>query len=145
MAGEKLQSGGVAAFNQTIFTSAVIASATTTVGDKIIGTEGYTSMLVQATVSAIGGASPTVNIYVQTLLPDGATWNDMISMTQLTANGTKLFWHVAGAAGAVVVNDGALAAGTAAPNGLCGPIRVKVITAGTFTTATVVVNANFLS
>lgn len=143
MAGEKLQTAALSAVNQTIFTSATLTTSTN--GDAIVGAEAYTSCLISATVSTVTGTSPTFDVYIQSLLPDGATWNDTIHLSQLTTAATKAFWHVPGAAAGVVVQTGALAANSAAPNWLGGKFRVRVVVAGTNPSGVIVVNANFFS
>lgn len=143
MAGEKITTAALAALNQTIFTSATLT--TTTNGDAIVGAEAYTSCLISATASTVTGTSPTFDVYIQTLLPDNATWNDTCHLAQLTTAATKAYWQVPGAAGAVTVQTGALAAGTAVSNWLGGKFRVRVVVGGTNPSAVIVVNASFFA
>ena len=142
MAGELVTLGSPSSFGNTIFTTATLAASAS--GDKLPGMEKYTSALFVATSGAVTGTSPTLNVYIQTLLPDGSTWQDIVSFTQITAATSRIAHFVTGAASEAAVQTEALTAGSIKAIGLGNYIRVRCVVGGTNPSFTdVVVTANF--
>jgi len=130
MAGETVSLGSPASFNATLFTTATLTASAS--GAKIPGIEKYTSALFQLTVGTVTGTSPTLNCYIQTLLPDNTTWQDIVSFTQVTASTSNQIAHfVTGAASIAAVQTEALAAGSIKAIGLGCFLRVRAVVGGT--------------
>lgn len=92
-------------------------------------------------VTAISGAAPTLNIYIQSL-PDGATVDDYVSFTQATTTGKTVATFNVTLAGAAqhAPKDGTLAAATNGVGQFGSMFQVKADTGGTFTSATYTVD-----
>lgn len=56
---------------------------------KITAVDSYTMADVFLTVGTVSGTTPTLNMYLQKLSPDGATWQDIASCTQVTSSTQK--------------------------------------------------------
>lgn len=143
MAGETVYLGSPSSFGATLFTSATVTASVS--GAKIPGIEKYTSALFQLEVGTVSGSTPTLNVYIQTLLPDATTWNDIVSFTQVTSSTSHQLAHfVTGASTLAAVQTEALAAGSIRAMGLGCFIRVRCVVAGTTPSfGTTVVYANF--
>lgn len=141
MAGEKIPQSPNSAQAQTLFTSATLASGTTS-GSSVVGMECYTTALFMAKVSAVTGTSPTIDIYIQQLLPDGTTWQDIAHFAQITGTANRIIWFVTGASSETAVQTAALTAATIKAINIGGTIRATVILAGTNPAATVAVFAH---
>ena len=145
MAGEKLTCpGSPCAKAQTVLTtlSTVTASAS---GDAITGVERYTTAIFWLQTGTGTGTSPTCNVYIQTLLPDNTTWQDIAHHTQATSsNLSDIAWFVSGASIVAAVQTEALASATAKAIGLGCFIRARCKVGGTNPSfANVTVTANF--
>lgn len=141
MSGEKVSIATPSAQSQTIFTSATLT--TTTAGSNIVGIENYSSALFFAQVSAVTGTTPTFDIYVQGLLPDGTTFQDLCHFTQITGTANRWFWFIPGASQEAAVQTSALAAGSSKNLAMPGTIRVNVVITGTNPSGLVKVTAHF--
>ena len=144
MAGsETAPLGSPSSFGNTIFSTTTLAASAS--GAKLPGVEKYTSALFQLGVGTVTGTSPTLDVFIQTLLPDGSTWQDILAFTQVTSStSSQKGWFVSGAASVAVVKTEALAAATAEPIGLGNYIRVRCKVGGTNPSfGNVVVYANF--
>jgi hypothetical protein len=111
-------------------------SAGTTTGTWKGGFTGCEHIEFALTVSGKSiGAGDTVDVYIQTLLPDGSAADDVVHFTQITnaamGNGTYVARITQDNAGFV---DRASTDGTLAANGkrdyFCDNLRVKVVVAG---------------
>ena len=144
MAGEKLTApGSPCAAAQTLFTSATIAA--TTSGSSFTGVERYTTAVFMLKVGTVSGTSSTVDAYIQTLLPDGTTWQDIAHFTQVTSSTSNQIVHfVTGAASVAAVQTAALAAATIKAISIGHTIRAHVVIGGTNPSAVVAVYATFL-
>jgi hypothetical protein len=58
------------------------------------GVGQYSSADVFLKVTAASGTTPTLNVYIQKLSPDGLTWQDIASVTQATTTGNQSFTAV---------------------------------------------------
>lgn len=143
MAGETVPIGSPSSAYNTIFTQATLTA--TTAGDKIPGMERYTSALFMLSGGTVTGSTPTLDVYIQTLMPDGATWCDILAFTQKTASTfTEKAWFVMGASEVAAITTSTLTQTTAAKIGLGNHIRVNCKLTGTTPSfADVVVYASF--
>jgi hypothetical protein len=66
------------------------AFTATGAGDAMPGAECYTAMDVLLDVTAKSGTSPTLDVYIQKLMPDNSTYQDLIHFSQVTATGQQL-------------------------------------------------------
>lgn len=128
--------------------TALTASATSEI---TIGVERYTTAMFQLETGTGTGTSPTLNVYIQTLCPDGVngatsgTWQDIVSFAQATTGAThQLAWFVSGGSTVATIQTAALSAGTIKSIGLGSIIRVRAVITGTNPSyASVVLSANF--
>lgn len=143
MAGaETVTLGSPSSFGNTIFSTTTLTASAS--GAKLPGMEKYTSALFVATSGAVTGTTPTLNVYIQTLLPNGSTWQDIISFTQITTATSRIAHFVTGAASEAAVQTEALTAGSLKAIGLGNFIRVRCVVGGTNPSFTgVIVTANF--
>ena len=143
MAGEKLTApGSPCAAAQTLFTSATVTA--TTSGGSFTGVERYTTAVFHLVGATVTGTSPTFDVYIQTLLPDNTTWQDIIHFTQMTtSNLTQVAHFVTGAASIAAVQTAALSAATTKAITLGHTIRTHIVVGGTNPSAVVVVKATF--
>lgn len=138
---ETISAGSPSSENQTIFTSSTLTSSDS--GAKIVGVGRYTTALFMATAATVTGTSPTFDIYIQTLLPDNTTWQDIAHFTQITGTANRIVWFVTGASSEAAVQTAALAAGTIKAIGLGGAIRARVVVGGTNPSGVIAVYASF--
>lgn len=124
--------------------TSVLTGAGTTLGSVVHLDNMSQFAEVQLNVSAAAsGAGDTLNVYVQTTVDNGATWDDLISFTQVLGNGgVKKFlarWQGTAAPTTAMAapQDGALAAGTVVqgPKGVDWRVKAVVVnaTAAAFT------------
>jgi hypothetical protein len=113
----------------------ILASAVRTatdVSDTLIGIERYTSAIVELDVTANSGTSRTLDVFVQTLLPDATTWQDLIHFAQFTTStATHVASIVSGGDSIGVANESDLAAGTIKDFVLGDTWRVRFVIGGT--------------
>jgi hypothetical protein len=74
-------------------------TSTTTMTGTITGLDSFSIADLQLKVTAASGTTPTLDVYVQKLLPDGSTWDDVGHFTQMTSTGSNIMTLVAGNAG----------------------------------------------
>lgn len=123
-------SGTPASITQLLFSQTV---TTTVTGPVHNGCERYTSAEFYLSVATVTGSTPLFNVYIQTLLADGSTWQDLVHFTQATAATTERAFFVTSAATATAaVQTAGLAAATIKAGARLGhTIRVHVVAAGT--------------
>lgn len=123
-------SGSPAAITQLLFSQTVTATAT---GPIHNGCERYTSAEFYLSVATVTGSTPLFDVYIQTLLANGSTWQDLVHFAQATAATTERGFFVTSAATATDgVDTAALAAATIkAGIGMNHTIRIHVVAAGT--------------
>ena len=144
MAGAELVSlGSPSSFNSTIFSATTLTASAS--GAKIPGIEKYTSALFYLTCGTVTGTSPTLDVYVQTLLPDATTWQDIAHFAQVTSStASRIIHFVTGASSEAAVQTETLAAATIKAIGLGCFVRVRCVVAGTSPSfASVTVTANW--
>lgn len=74
--------------------------------------ENFTQATVLIVTTNSSGTSPTLDVYIQKLLPDGATWHDIAAFTQITGNASRVMSLVSGGNKEEAQQSAALAAGT---------------------------------
>ena len=125
-------------FNQTV-------TATLAAWTPQVGMERYTSAEFFISVASVTGSTPLFDIYIQTLLADGSTWQDLVHFTQITTTATERAFFVTSAATATAaVQTAALAAATIKTGISLGhTIRVHVVAAGTTPSALIKAYGSF--
>ena len=127
--------GTNASVNQTLFSGTTVTASTTGDGTNTgatIPVDTFTSCLLYLTTGTGTGTSPTLNVYLQTLLPDNTTWTDLIAFTQATtAATTQVATVVSQIAAPYTKTDAALAAGSLKATHMGSMWRVKVVIGGT--------------
>jgi len=116
------------AFNRTLLTSAARTASGTQVVHGFAWARDYTFTLVVS--AAATATADTLNVYVQRLLPDGSTYEDIVSFTQVVGDGgaKKFVADIIpeNATGAVAVpGDAALAAGSVKNVYVGDTLRIK--------------------
>lgn len=114
----------------TYLASAARAATTNSSGNEV-GIEMYSQVIVELAVTVASGTTPTLNVYLQQLLPDGTTWNDIGAFTQMTGTGTRVMAMVAGGNSEFAQGSGALTAGTMRATPLGDTHRVRAVIGGT--------------
>lgn len=112
----------------------LLASTTQTTSDVAAGylpVQGFTQAVLQLSVTAASGTSPTLDLYLQKRLPDGATYTDLAHFTQATTTGNWYVSMVTGANAAAAAQDAALAAASVASIDFQGAWRLKWVIGGT--------------
>jgi hypothetical protein len=152
MALNKLPINAAEAVNVLILPSAARTSSSTGVNDGAGGTSVagkfggigyYTSADVFVTCSARSGTSPTLNVYLQKLSPDGSTWQDIASSVQITAAGNQSLTAISASTAPFTPTDATLAAGTLKLASMGSQWRIKYVLAGTNPSFTFGVYGNF--
>lgn len=113
----------------------LLASATRTssgAGTAVTGLRGFRGGTFMLSITdAATAAGDTLNVYVQRLLPNGTSWDDIVSFTQVLGNGADTLTYVADvifdsqASDERVAADGSLAAGTVSAVAFGDSLRVK--------------------
>jgi hypothetical protein len=88
----------------------------------------YRSFLLQLACSAVpAGGAPTLDVYLQTSVDNGTTWQD-IAHTQFTGAATRFFQisgQVTGSTAPVAASDGALSGETVRQGPFGTSLRIK--------------------
>jgi hypothetical protein len=95
------------------------------------GSDRFTQLILFINATLVSGTSPTLDVYLQTLLPDNTTWCDIAALTQMAATAKRVLSFVAGGNADFVQTDGTLAAATIKACPLGRQIRVKYKPGGT--------------
>ncbi len=121
--------GSPSATNRTLFSGTAAATAS---GDSIPGADSFTSADFFFKVTAASGTSPTLDVYIQKLLPDNSTWQDIVHFAQATSTTNALCSFVSNASSAPAASQTAsLTAGTQKATLLGKQIRVSYVIGGT--------------
>lgn len=94
------------------------------------GTDRVSQLIIEATIGTVTGTSPTLNLYLQTKMPD-ETWRDIAAFAQFTVAGSQILGMVSGGNSLYAGTDGGLAAGTVKSMPLGAICRLKGVVAGT--------------
>lgn len=112
--------------------AARIVSGTSPGASGLVGVEAFTSATILLDCTVATGTSPTLDVYIQKLLPDAATWVDLVHFTQVTSATKRWIDLVAGnMTGDIAVSDAALTVATALVSLLGSVWRCKYVIAGT--------------
>jgi len=74
--------------------AAVVTTTDTTAG--MVGIAALSQATLYLKVTAASGTSPTFDLFLQKLLPDGATWQDIAHFTQATSTANRVIHMVTG-------------------------------------------------
>lgn len=107
------------------------AAQTATFTTETKGADRFVGVIVLVKVSAVSGTTPTLDVKLQTLMPDGSTWCDIAAMTQITSALNKALFFLSSGSAEYTVVDGTLTAGTIKTVPLGRVIRVKGVIGGT--------------
>ena len=122
---------GTASTQQTLVASNTITSTATSTG-TIIGLDCFSIAELQLKISAASGTTPTLDIYVQKLLPDGSTFDDLIHFTQATTTASYVATFTVGGNGMHTQAVRSLAAGSVRSNTSIGNTwRIDAVVGGT--------------
>lgn len=133
----KILIGSPASCFQNIYSATTLTASAS--GAAIVGVERFTTAEFLLSVDAgMTGTGETLDVYIQTLLPDGApgagsgTWQDIIHFAQVTTSASEQIAHfVTGASSVAAVQTAALAAATIKAISMGCIIRVRCIVGGT--------------
>ena len=133
--------------NGQVIEQTLLASSTQTASGTAAGhlpVEGFTQAVLQLAVTAASGTTPTLDLYLQLRLPDGATYTDLAHFTQATSTGNWYVSMVTGSNAAAAAQDAALAAGSVASLNFLGNWRLKWVIGGTNPSFTFAVYSSLL-
>lgn len=109
--------------------STTITSTTTSTG-TLIGIDTFSVAELMLKVGTVSGTSPTLDVYIQKLLPDGSTWDDLIHFTQATGTANYVATAVVGNAGVHTQAVRSLAASTVQTTTLGNTWRIDAVVGG---------------
>lgn len=109
------------------------ARSSSSTSNSLPGADSFSGAEFTLLVTAASGTSPTLNVYIQTLLPDGATWADICAFQQVTTGTGVWTWpFIPGMPTAPITKtDAALTVNTANTCLLGSTLRVKYVIGGT--------------
>ena len=107
--------------------------------------DSYSNFDIHLSVTAVSGTSPTMNVYVQKLLPDDSTWQDMASFAQVTATAAHRLSFISAGSSIAAVQTEALAAGSTVTTPVGGWMRLRWVIAGTSPSFTMEINGDFFA
>jgi len=111
-----------------------VKAQTLTSSDQTVGLVGFAAVsqaVIYAKSSSVSGTSPTMDIYVQRLLPDTTTWHDIAHFTQFTGNANRVMSMVTGGNKEEAQQAGSLAAATINSVAFGSTWRLSVVIGGT--------------
>lgn len=112
----------------------LLASTTSTASATASGyfpVQGFTQAVVELSVTAATGTSPTFDLYLQKRLPDGTNYTDLAHFSTVTTTGKQYLSLITGANAIAAQQDAALASGTVASIDFQGFWRLKWVIGGT--------------
>jgi hypothetical protein len=118
---------------------------TSTNSGNMVMPQGFTSAILTCNVNTVSGSNPTLNVYIQNVLPQAAStdlssgtasgtaiFDDLISFAQVTTSSTIQMARIVGGGNVMhAQQDGSLAAGSFASGPIGGTWRVKTVLTGT--------------
>lgn len=125
-----IPASGVSTCGINLVASNTITSTTTGTGTLNV-LDCFSVAFLQAKVTAASGTSPTLDIYIQSQLPDGSTYDDLVHFGQFTTTGSKVATVVAGNQGAHNQATRTLAAATVQTMTLGAIWQIDCVVAGT--------------
>lgn len=141
----KIRSANYACINTPLFDAITTsAAATTTITGTLPGVDRFTSVELFLTVTATSGTNPTLDVYVQKLCADNATYTDLVHFGQFTnANATQTCSLISQLAAPYATTDATLGAGLVKADHIGNTWRIKYVTSGTSPVYTFQLSANF--
>lgn len=100
-------------------------------GETISGCDKFSGVNILFTIASVVGTSPTFDIYLQQLAPDGTTWYDIAAGPQVSTASSIIVSAISGGPSYFVVTNGTLAASSSNLVEFGGFQRVKVVKGGT--------------
>lgn len=114
------------------------------VGSEIKHLADFIGATILLDVTTASGTSPTLNVYIQKLLPDDTTWQDIASFVQMTTTGKEYADLVHMDASVIATNaDGALTADNTQVGLFGNEWRLKWVIGGTNPSFTFTVSGSF--
>lgn len=107
------------------------------------GVDNYSSADIFLTCTARSGTAPTLNVYIQKLSPDGSTWQDIASCTQVTATGNQSFTTISSSQVPFTPTDATLTQTTMKLAQMGSTWRLKWVLGGSSPSFTFAVYGNF--
>jgi hypothetical protein len=131
MALKTIEVGNFSAKQIPLFDAITTAAAATTfISGTLPGVDRFTSVELFLTVTATSGTTPTLDLYVQKLCADGATWTDLVHFGQFTTSSvTQTCSLISQVAVPYATTDGTL--GTVKTDHIGNTWRIKYVTGGT--------------
>lgn len=129
--------------NSAIDTSWVTGAQSVTFTSTTKGCDRYSACKIEVNVTAASGTSPTLDIKLQTLLPDNTTWMDVAAFNQITGISKNVLDFVSAGSTVNAVTTDTLTAGTILSVLLGRRIRLRGIVAGTNPSFTVTISIIF--
>jgi len=123
-------------------TVTVLAAAayTTTQTSDIYHIDQASMVFIEVDVTAASGTSPTLDVYLQTELPDGTNYADIAAFTQITGVARRAMSFVSGGNSEYLVTTATLTAGTMRPHTLGKFCRIVAKIGGTNPSFTMSIN-----
>jgi len=115
--------------NFTWVNAQVLTSSAQTVG--LVGFAGISQVTIYAKTTSVTGTSPTLDLYIQKLLADGLTWQDIAHFSQITSATGRVISMVTGGNKEEAQQSAALAAATVNAVAFGGTWRLNAVIAGT--------------
>jgi hypothetical protein len=126
----KIPVSGISSKQVTLVASNVITATATGTG-TLIGLDCFSIADLQLLISAASGTSPTLDVYVQKLLPDGTTYDDLIHFTQATAAASYVATAVVGNQAVHTAATRSLGAGLVRSSTFGNTWRIDAVVGGT--------------
>ena len=123
-----ISQGGAATIFTWIDAQTVIATDTTA---GLVGMSVLSQATLYLKVTTVSGTSPTLDVYVQKLLPDRATYQDIAHFAQSTTTGGQVMHMVTGGNKIEAQQTNALAASTVNAVPFGSEWRISMVVAGT--------------
>lgn len=103
----------------------------TTTGAGLVGSDSFSAASFFLNVTAATGTSPTLDVYIQKLLPDRTTWCDIAHFAQLTGSAARSIDMVSVANAVYTPALRTLAAGSAISGDIGSTLRYDAVIGGT--------------
>jgi hypothetical protein len=114
--------------DKTWYNKTAVAATDTS---SLKGADRFTQLLLVIKTANVTGTGPTLDVKLQTLLPDGTTWCDIAAFTQITNATTRVMGFISSGNAEFQQTDGTLAANTIKTVPLGRVLRLKLVIGGT--------------
>lgn len=145
MALQSLDIGIPSATGEPVFDAITTSAAgTTVITGTFPGLDNYTSVELFLVVTATSGTNPTLDVYIQKLCADGATFTDLVHFGQYTtASVNACASLISQTANPYTATDATLAANTVKQDHIGNTWRIKYVVGGTTPVYTFQLFGNF--